>query len=56
MVCRKRRVAYGSGDTRYADKARGIVGLTAQMRCVAERGDRCVARLMRLALKSVREI
>ncbi len=26
MVCRKRRVAYGSGDTRYADKARGIAG------------------------------
>ena len=28
---------------RYADKARGIVGLAVQMRCVAERGNGCVA-------------
>jgi len=41
---------------RYADKARGIVGLAVQMRCVAGRGNGCVARLMRLALKSVRKI
>ena len=30
------------------DKARGIVGLAAQMRCVAERGNECIARIVRL--------
>lgn len=35
---------------RYADKARRIVGLAAQMGCVAERRNGCVARFMRLAL------
>ena len=38
------------------DKACEIVGLAAQMRRVAGRGNGCVARLMRLALKSVRKI
>ena len=33
---------------RYADKARRIVGLAAQMRCVAERGNGCVAQIVRL--------
>ncbi len=33
---------------RYADKARGIVGLAVQMRCVAERGNGCVAQIVRL--------
>lgn len=40
---------------RYADKARGIVGLAAQMRCVAGRGNGCVAQIVRLAIKSVRK-
>ncbi len=33
---------------RYADKARRIVGLAVQMRCVAERGNECIARIVRL--------
>ncbi len=33
---------------RYVDKVRGIVGLAAQMRCIAERGNGCVARIVRL--------
>ncbi len=33
---------------RYADKARGIVGLAIQMRCVAGRGNGCVAQIVRL--------
>ncbi len=44
---------------RYTDmqtKRAGSVGLAAQMCFVAERGNGCVARLMHLALKSVREI
>ena len=41
---------------RYADKARRIVGLAIQMRCVAGRGNGCVAQIVRLALKSVRKI
>lgn len=41
---------------RYADKARGIVGLAAHMSCVAGRGNGCVVRIVRLTLKSVRKI
>ena len=42
---------------RYADKARGIVGLAVQMRCIiTECGNVCVAQIVRLALKSVRKI
>ena len=33
---------------RYADKACGIVGLAAHMSCVAGRGNKCVARIVRL--------
>ena len=33
---------------RYADKARRIVGLAAQMGCVAERGNKHVVRIARL--------
>lgn len=57
-------VEYGGGGGphtalathRYADKARGIAGLAAQMRCVAEHGNGCVVRFIRLTLKSVRKI
>ena len=49
-------VKYGGGDGlhtalathRYADIARRIVGLAVQMRCVAERGNGCVVRIVRL--------
>jgi len=50
-------VEYGRGDCIRLwrrkidkDKACEIVGLAAQMRRVTERGNECVARLMRLAL------
>ncbi len=33
---------------RYADKARRIVGLAVQMRCVVGRGNKCVAQIVRL--------
>ncbi len=48
--------AYGCGSVQIGHSARGIIGLAAQMRCVAGRGNECVAMLMRLALKSVRKI
>ena len=48
--------AYGRGGAQIGHSARGIVDLAAQMRCVAGRGNECIARLMRLTLKSVRKI
>ena len=51
---RRLHTAVAAQDRR--DKARVIVGLAAQMRCIAGRGNGCVARLMRLALKSVEQI
>ena len=47
--------AYGCGGAQigHSERDRRLHGTE---RCVAERGNGCVARLMRLALKSVREI
>lgn len=40
--------AYGCGGVQIGHSARGIVGLAAQMCRVAERGNKCVARIVRL--------
>lgn len=49
--------AYGSSDTQICRHSAQDRRLRAvQMRCVAERGNGCVAQIVRLALKSVRKI
>ena len=40
--------AYGCGDTQICRQSARDVGLAAQMRRVAERGNECIARIVRL--------